>query len=79
MKLLLPKIYISLFYVPGRPVIYNIGTPTENASEFLDHHSQPVMKSQNTYVENTNDFLEKLKKLGKEKIIRMVNIHWENF
>ena len=39
---LLPKIHKRLFNVPGRPVISNCGTPTEKASEFLDHHLKPV-------------------------------------
>ena len=41
---LLPKIQKSLFDVPGCSVISNCGTPTEKASEFLDHHLQPIMK-----------------------------------
>ena len=41
----LPKIHKRLDNVLGRPVISNCGTPTEKASEFLDHHLQPIMKS----------------------------------
>ena len=41
---LLPKIHKRLANVPGRPVISNCGTPTEKASEFLDHHLKPVMQ-----------------------------------
>ena len=41
---LLPKNHKRLFDVPGRPVISNCGTPTENVSEFLDHHLQLVIK-----------------------------------
>ena len=33
---LLPKIHKRLSNVPGRPVIWNCGTPTEKVSEFLD-------------------------------------------
>ena len=40
---LLPKIHKRLFNVPGRPVISNCGTPTEEISEFLDRHLKPVM------------------------------------
>ena len=43
----------------------NCGTPTEKASEFLDHHLQPIMKSRVSYIKDTNDFLFKLKNLGK--------------
>ena len=62
---LLPKIHKRLDNVPGRPVISNCGTPTEKASEFLDHHLQPIMKSGVSYIKDTNDFLFKLKNLGK--------------
>ena len=62
---LLPKIHKRLFDVLGRPVISNYGTPTEKVSEFLDHHLQPVMKRGRSYVKDTQDFLEKLKHLGK--------------
>ena len=41
------------------------GTPTEKASEFLDHHLQPIMKSGVSYIKDTNDFLFKLKNLSK--------------
>ena len=62
---LLPKIHKRLVNVPGRPVISNCGTPTEKASEFLDHHLQPIMKSGTSYIKDTNDFLTKLKNLKK--------------
>ena len=62
---LLPKINKRLYNVPGRPLISNCGTPTENMSEFLDHHLQPVMKGGKSYVKDTNHFLEKLKELAK--------------
>ena len=40
-------IYFILYIVnvPGCPVISNCGAPTEKASEFLDHHIQPIMGS----------------------------------
>ena len=62
---LLPKIHKSLVNVPGRSVVSNCGTPTEKASEFLDHHLQPIMKSGTSYIKDTNDFLSKLKNLKK--------------
>ena len=55
---LLPKIHKRLVNVPGR-------TPTEKASEFIDHHLQPIMKSGTSYIKDTNDFLSKLKNLKK--------------
>ena len=62
---LLPKIHKGLDNVPGRPVIPNCGTPTEKALEFLHHHLQPIMESGVSYIKDTNDFLFKLKNLGK--------------
>ena len=62
---LLPKIHKRLYNVPGRPVISTCRTPTEKASEFLDHHLQPIMKSGVSYIKDTNDFLFKLKNLEK--------------
>ena len=62
---LLPKIHKRLVNVLGRPVISNCSTPNEKASEFLDHHLQPIMKSGTSYIKDTNDFLSKLKNLKK--------------
>jgi hypothetical protein len=62
---LLPKIHKRLRNVPGRPVISNCGTPTERASEFLDHHLKPNMKAGKSYIRDTGHFLDKLKEIGK--------------
>ncbi|CAB4043783.1 Hypothetical predicted protein, partial [Paramuricea clavata] len=62
---LLPKIHKRLRNVPGRPVISNCGTPTERASEFLDHHLKPIMKAGKSYIRDTGHFLDKLKEIGK--------------
>lgn len=59
------KIHKRLFNAPSRTVISNCGTPTEKASEFLYRHLYPILKTGEYYVKDTNDFLEKLKKLGK--------------
>ena len=61
---LLPKIHKRLENVPGRPVIYNCGTPTEKLSEFLDYHLKPAMQSVRSYIKDSGDFLKKIKKLG---------------
>ena len=61
---LLPKIHKRLKNVPGRPVISNCGTPTEKASEFLDHHHKPVMQSGWSYIKDSGDFLKKIKNVG---------------
>ena len=62
---LLPKIHKRLVNAPGRPVISNCGTPTEKASEFLDHHLQAIVRSGLSYIKATNYFLQKLKNLKK--------------
>ena len=53
---LLPKIHKRLNGVPGRPVISNSGYFTENVSEFLDHHLQPLAKKVPSYIKDTNHF-----------------------
>ena len=58
---LMSKIHKRLANLPGRSVILNCGTPTKNASEFLNHHLQPTMKSGMPYIRDINDFLSKLK------------------
>ena len=60
---LLPKIHKTLSKVPGRPVISNCGMPAEKISEFLDHHLKPPMKQGESYIKDTGDFLENLKRV----------------
>ena len=38
--------------------------PTEKISEFLHHHLQTLMKQSESYIKNTGDILEKLKRVG---------------
>ena len=61
---LLPKIHKRLHNVPGRPVISNCGFYTENISSFLDHHLQPIAQKVNSFIKDTNHFLQKIKSLG---------------
>ena len=61
---LLPKIHKRLHNVPGRPVISNCGFYTENISSFLDHHLQPIAQKVNSFIKDTNQFLQKIKSLG---------------
>ena len=37
--------------------------PTEKISEFLDRHLKPLMKQGQSYIKDTGDFLEKLKRV----------------
>ena len=62
---LLPKVHKRLNSVPGRPVISNSGFYTENISEFLDYHLQPLAKSVRSYIKNTNHFLQKIVSLDR--------------
>ena len=61
---LLPKIHKRLRNVPGRPVIFNCRIPTQNVSEFLDHHLKPVMQDGWSYIKDSGDFLKKIKNVG---------------
>ena len=44
----------------NRPVVSNSGFFTENISEFLDHHLQPLAKQVDSYIKDTNHLLQKL-------------------
>ena len=59
------KIHKRFDNVPGRRVISNCATPTENTLEFLNHHLKALMQSAKSYVKDTSDFLRSTKKLGK--------------
>ena len=61
---LLPKIHKRLYNVPGRPVISNCGTPTEECSEFLDYHLKPVMQNSWSCLKDSGDFLKKMKNIS---------------
>ena len=60
---LLPKIHKSLYNVPGRPVISNCGTPTEKASEFLDNHLKSIMQNSWSYIRDSGDFIDEIKRI----------------
>ena len=62
---LLPKIHKRLFDVPGRPVVSHIGYFTERISSFVDSHLQPLAKKVKSYIKDTNDFVNKLKRVPK--------------
>ena len=62
---LLPKIHKRLSNVPGRPVISHCGAPTEKVSEFLDSQMQPIMRKGWSYIKDSQDFINKSRKLGK--------------
>ena len=60
----LPKIHKSLHNVPGLPVISYCCTPTENCSEFLDHHLKILMQKRWSYIKDSGDFIKETRNLG---------------
>ena len=52
--------------MPRSLVFSNCGTPTEKVSEFLDHLLQPVIKEGISYIKDTADFLDKLKRFRRD-------------
>ena len=57
----LPKIHNRLENVPGRPIISNCGVPTEKATKFLDFHLKSIVQNRASYIEDKNDFKNKIK------------------
>ena len=47
-----------------RPVISYCGIPTEKVSEFLDNHLQPIMRKGLTYIEDSGDLVNKIRRVG---------------
>ena len=56
---LLPKIHKRTTSVPGRPVISNNSTATENISAFLDFLLNPLVTKEPHILEDTRDFLSR--------------------
>ena len=53
----LPKIHKTLANMPGRPVISNNNTATENISTFFDYHLKSLVPNIPNILEDTRDFL----------------------
>lgn len=62
---LLPKIHKKQRPPPGRPVISSNGSPTERISSFVDYFLKPYVCKTKSYIKDTNDFLNKLKEIGR--------------
>ena len=60
---LLPKIHKK--GIPGRPVISSSGCATEKISAFVDQHLKPAAQKLPSYIKDTEDFIGKMRKLGK--------------
>jgi len=65
---LLPKIHKNILPPPGRPIVSQIGSPTEKISGYLDFFIQPFLQKIPSYLKDTGHFLhiiEETNKLGK--------------
>ena len=58
---LLPKIHKP--GNPGRPIVASNGAPTENISRFVDFFLQPNVVHLQSYIRDTTDFINKLRRL----------------
>ena len=59
---LLPKVH-RMYNVPGKPAISNCGTSTEKEPEFLDNHLKPIMQNSWSYIRDSGDFIDKIKRI----------------
>ena len=62
---LLPKIHKRLSNVPEKPVISNCGVTTEKPSEVLDFYLKPLMQNRWSYIQDSGDFIDKMKRIEK--------------
>ena len=51
--------------LPGRPVISNCGTSTENVSEYLDYILKLIMQDTWSYIKDSGEFLKEIKNTDK--------------
>ena len=61
---LLPKIHKLKLPPPGRPIVSQIGSPTEKISGYLDFFLQPFMQKIPSYIKDTGHFLHIIDNLG---------------
>ena len=59
---MLPKVH--KINNPGRPIVSGCDSPTEKLSEYLDYYLQPLACNVNSYIKDTNHFLQKLMQIG---------------
>ena len=57
---ILPKIHKNKQNPPGRPIVFANSHPTENISQFVDSHLNPLVPKLPSYVKDTTHFLKKL-------------------
>ena len=76
---LLPKIHKRTTSVPGRPVISNNSTATENISAFLDFLLNPLVTKEPHILEDTRDFLSRkteIKDLTEDALFASFDFVW---
>lgn len=54
----LPKIHKA--GNPGRPIVSQTGSCTEKLSEIVDHYLKPLAMKTESYIRDSNDFLQKI-------------------
>ena len=59
---MLPKIHKP--NNPGRPIVSGCDGPTEKLSAYVDSYIKPLAQRVNSYLQDTNQFLQKLNELG---------------
>lgn len=57
----LPKIHKNIYPPPGRPIVSANNCPTEQISALVDHILRPFVKEIPSHIEDTSDFLRKIK------------------
>ena len=58
----------------GRPIISGCDGPTERISSFVDYILQPIAKSQKSYLKDTKDFINFVKKTKVPQNVIMVSL-----
>ncbi|XP_061192295.1 uncharacterized protein LOC133200524 [Saccostrea echinata] len=48
---------------PGRPIISQIGSPTERISQYVDYFLTPIVQTLSTYIRDSSDFILKVEQL----------------
>ena len=62
----------------GRPIISGCDSPKERISSFVDDLLQPIAKVQESYLEDTTDFLNFIEKTTVVKSTMLVSMHGRN-
>ena len=61
---MLPKIHKE--GCPGRPIISGCQSPTVALSQYLDFYLKPIVKKTQSYIKDTNHFLQTILRLGEQ-------------